>query len=116
MVDIVGVATLDADVNRLMRKGSVARSMVPPRIFPTPEGWPTALAQSFDGGEMTFISSSTRPPAAIAKGSASGTAATALTMVSQSPLARRCRSFVHGAGWRLADQLHKQGLSRMRHR
>jgi hypothetical protein len=34
MVDIVGAATLDADVNRLMRKGSVARSMVPPRIFP----------------------------------------------------------------------------------
>ena len=25
------------------------------------------------------------------------------------------RSFVHGAGWRLADQLHKQGLSRMRY-
>ena len=108
MVDIVGVATLDADVNRLMRKGSVARSMVPPQDF-------SALAQSFDGGEMTFISSSTHPPAAIAKSSASGTAATALTMVSQSPLARRCRSFVHGAGWRLADQLHKQGLSRMRH-
>jgi len=54
MVDIVGVATLDADVNRLMRKGSVARSMVPPRIFPTPEGWPTALAQSFDGKRDDF--------------------------------------------------------------
>ena len=47
MVDIVGVATLDADVNRLMRKGSVARSMVPPQDF-------SALAQSFDGKRDDF--------------------------------------------------------------
>jgi hypothetical protein len=55
-------------------------------VFLSPKRVAYRPHQPFDGiGGITFISSSACPPAAIAKSSASGTAATALTMVSQSP-------------------------------